>query len=430
MSSGSGTNAGDITANNANSTNTTAHDTHAYHASSHVEIDGSVFNGRTTFGTPLCFVIRWDIAYGWHLVGNTTENYFSRESKQVQTREDLEKLGGWSRRKGKFKFDWLLIPPATVATVDWSTLSPHLSFVDQDSHRSANLPLDQNAPEFPWITKDIDFMKWESDEKSQALWLSGPRDGMKEVSSQAIYNAKENAIQSNGCILYFFCATAGEARGSIATVFAHTLLHQIVCFSGAGDQITTAFLTSLLEGHSQRSLSGFEKDDPLDTTVKKILAVPDEDLHIALVKAIAIAKLENLSLIIDGINIAVPKGNVFVRNVSILVDYMIEARTTRFKALLTSPQHSDLRGLLGHLPSIEFDRERNGCLSVIPLSKQELISLEPRMSSFSSRTRRYTIWQDHPRAWRFARVVMAECRISQLGAIDDFETSIRRREAW
>jgi hypothetical protein len=262
-----------------------------------------------------------------------------------------------------------------VAKVKWSTLSSQLSFIDQDSHRSTNVPLDQNTPEFPWITKNIDFIKWESDEKLQALWLSGPRDHMKEVSSQVIYNAKENAIRSNGCVLYFFCATTREAQSSIATVFAHTLLHQIVCFSGAGDQITTAFLTSLLGGHIQRSLSDFKEDATLDTTVKKILAAPDNDLHTALVKAIAIAKLENLSLVIDGISILGPKDDVFVRNVSFLVDHMIDAGTTRFKALLTSPQHFELRGLLGHLPSIEFDQERNGCLSIIPITEQQLISL-------------------------------------------------------
>jgi hypothetical protein len=194
------------------------------------------------------------------------------------------------------------------------------------------------------------------------------------VSSQVIYNAKEKAIRSNGCVLYFFCTTAGETRRSIATVFAHTLLHQIVCFSGAGDQITTAFLMSLFEGHIQRSLSDFKKYDTLDTTVKKILAVPDEDLHIALVKAIAIAKLENLSLIIDEISIAVPKGDDFVRNISLLVRRMMDTRTTRFKALLTSPQHFELRGQLGHLPSIELDKERNGCVSIISVSEQVLTS--------------------------------------------------------
>jgi len=249
---------------------------------------------------------------------------------------------------------------AIVATeIDWPTLRGQLSIVDQDKHRCTIVPLDQKAPKFPWITKDMDFLKWESDEKFQALWLSGPRNCMKEVSSQVI--AKEKAFRPNGCVLYFFCAAAREARGSIATVFAHTLLHQIVCYSGAGDQaIPTAFLMSLLEGHIQRSLSRFGEDDDLETTVKNILDVPDEDLHIALVKAIAIAKLEDLSLTIDGINIAVSKGDTFVQNVSFLVDHMMDARTTRFKVLLTSSQHLELGGLLGHLPSIELDRERKG----------------------------------------------------------------------
>jgi len=262
-----------------------------------------------------------------------------------------------------------------VATkVDWSTLSRHLSFVDQDRHRSTNVPLDENSPGFPWITKNIDFIKWESDEKSRALWLSGPRDGMMGVASQVI--AKEKAIRSNGCVLYFFCATARGARSSIATIFAHTLLRQIVCFWGAEDQaITTAFLTALLERHIHRSLSDFKKDDTLDATVEKILDVPDDDLHATLLEAIAIAKLEDLSLIIDGISIATSKDDAFVRNVSFLVDHVMDARTTRFKALLTSPQHSELRGSLGHLPSIELDKERNGCASIIPVSEQVLTRL-------------------------------------------------------
>ena len=60
MSSGSGTNPGGITANSANSTNTTAHNTRAYNASKHYEFNGTVFEGLTTFSTPLCFVFRWN----------------------------------------------------------------------------------------------------------------------------------------------------------------------------------------------------------------------------------------------------------------------------------------------------------------------------------------------------------------------------------
>jgi hypothetical protein len=64
MSSGSGTNAADTTANSANSTNTAVHNTRTYEYSNLIEIDRSVFKGPTTFGTPLDFVFRWDIACG------------------------------------------------------------------------------------------------------------------------------------------------------------------------------------------------------------------------------------------------------------------------------------------------------------------------------------------------------------------------------
>jgi len=133
---------------------------------------------------------------------------------------------------------------------------------------------------------------------------------------------------------------------------------------------------SLLGGHIRRGLSGFKKDDTLDTTVKKILDVPDEDLHIALVKVIAVAKLEDFSLIINGISIDISRNVTFVRIVSLLVRRMMDARTTRFKALLTSPQGFELRGFLGQLPSIELDQERKGSAPyLLPVTKQELISL-------------------------------------------------------
>jgi len=70
MSSGSGTNPGDITANSANPTNTAdptntaALNTRTYNASKINEFHEPAFNAPTTFGTPLCIVFRWDIACG------------------------------------------------------------------------------------------------------------------------------------------------------------------------------------------------------------------------------------------------------------------------------------------------------------------------------------------------------------------------------
>ena len=64
MSSGSGTNHGDITADSASSTDTAALNPCTNNASKIYEFNKPVFNGPTTFGTPLYFVFRWDIACG------------------------------------------------------------------------------------------------------------------------------------------------------------------------------------------------------------------------------------------------------------------------------------------------------------------------------------------------------------------------------
>jgi len=64
MSSGSGSNLGDITANSAKSTNKVAHKTSTYNGSKVNEFNDTIFKGPTTFGTSLCFVFRWDIACG------------------------------------------------------------------------------------------------------------------------------------------------------------------------------------------------------------------------------------------------------------------------------------------------------------------------------------------------------------------------------
>jgi len=243
---------------------------------------------------------------------------------------------------------------------------PHLSVADQDKHRSTISPLDRNEPKYFWITRNIDFTQWESDENSQALWLSGPHDrGMKEVSSHIIEATKEKAIQPNSSVLYFFCSTATRAQGSIATVFAHTLLHQIVCSSSAdkAKSIATTFLRSLLGEHirQRRRLSRFKENDSLSTSVKTILDVPDNELHRALVEAIRTAEIQELSIIVDGVDITSPGGGVFVQNIYFLVKDML-VTDPKFNVILTSIQNADLQNTLGRLPctSIEYDKERKG----------------------------------------------------------------------
>jgi hypothetical protein len=188
---------------------------------------------------------------------------------------------------------------------------------------------------------------------------------MKEMSSHIIEATKDKAIQPNSSVLYFFCSTATTAQGSIATVFAHTLLHQIVCSSSAdkAKSIATTFLRSLLGEHirQRRRLSRFKENDSLSTSVKTILDVPDNDLHRALVEAIRTAEIQELSIIVDGVDITSPGGVVFVQNVYSLVKHMMDIiPKKKFHTLLTCSQNSDLYKTLGSLPCIEHDQERNG----------------------------------------------------------------------
>ena len=188
---------------------------------------------------------------------------------------------------------------------------------------------------------------------------------MKEVSSHIIEATKEKAIQPNSSVLYFFCSTATRAQGSIATVFAHTLLHQIVCSSSAdkAKSIATTFLRSLLGEHirQRRRLSRFKENDSLSTSVKTILDVPDNELHRALVEAIRTAEIQELSIIVDGVDITSPGGGVFVQNIYFLVKDML-VTDPKFNVILTSIQNADLQNTLGRLPctSIEYDKERKG----------------------------------------------------------------------
>jgi hypothetical protein len=262
---------------------------------------------------------------------------------------------------------WFLITDLAVlveSEIDWDILSRQLSVADQDKHRPTISLLDRNEPKYFWITKNIDFTQWESDENSQALWLSGPHNrGMKEVSSHIIRTTNENANQSNSSVLYFFCSTATMARGSIAAVFAHTLLRQIVCSSGAGKatSIAVTFLKSLLGEHiQQQRLSRFEENDTLSMTAEKILDVPDSELGRALVEAMRTAEIQKLSIIVDGIDITTQGGEVFVQNIYFLVMYMVT--NTKFKVVLTNIQNPDLQNTFGRLPCtcIEYDKERKG----------------------------------------------------------------------
>jgi hypothetical protein len=222
-----------------------------------------------------------------------------------------------------------------------------LSVVDQDKHRSTISPFDSNDPNYFWITRNIDFTQWESADNPRALFLSAPDGrGTTELCSHTIDLTKK---ESNCTVLYFFCSSAKQLWYS--TVLIHTVLCQIVCGSSDGNSnsIAASFLNTLIGGHIQRS-SDIREDDPLDETVRKILDAPDDELLEALVEVIKKAGIQELSIIVDGLqeNTGIASG---------LFEALRKA-TPKSTFLLTS-QHPLERTPYG-MTSIEYGKERKG----------------------------------------------------------------------
>jgi len=173
---------------------------------------------------------------------------------------------------------------------------------------------------------------------------------MEQICRHIIDLAKEKASGTNGSVLYFFRSSAKSRRSSI---LIHTLLHQVVCSSdGKANSIAAAFLSALVSGHFQRSQGpqrqDFREDDHLDDTVHKILSAPDNDLIEALAEAIKESGIQELSIIVDGLQ----------ENIVFSLFELIMEATPKSKVLLTT-QHP-----FGDIPHrvtyIEYDKERKG----------------------------------------------------------------------
>jgi len=208
-------------------------------------------------------------------------------------------------------------------------------------------PFDFNNPIFFWITRNIDFRKWESADTPRALFLSASDGhGMTEFCSHTIDLAKK---ESNCTVLYFFCTSAKQPRCS--TILIHTLLRQIVGGSSDGNSnsIAAVFLNTLIGGHIQRS-SDIREDDPLDETVRKILDAPDDELLDALMEAIGKAGIQEFSIIVDslGVNTGIASGL-----------FEVLRKATRKSTFLLTSQHP-LETTPYGMTYIEYDKERKG----------------------------------------------------------------------
>ncbi|KAF8543385.1 hypothetical protein BDD12DRAFT_802119 [Trichophaea hybrida] len=240
-----------------------------------------------------------------------------------------------------------------VQTISWDILSRHLSVIDQDKYRSRISPFDRNKPENFWISKNIDFAQWELADAPAVLLLCAQYGrGMTEVCSHIIHLTMEQAIRANGPVLYFFCSSAPKARR--LTSFTHTLLHQVVSGSSAGEanSIAAAFLSTMVDGCLRLGLPNFREDDPRDTILKRILNdAPDNEQVEALVEAIRKAGLRELSIIVDGL------WEGFAAQ---FIQLIMEG-TVEFKALFTT-QHNPPENIPYGMLCIEYDKERKECL--------------------------------------------------------------------
>jgi hypothetical protein len=188
---------------------------------------------------------------------------------------------------------------------------------------------------------------------------------MTEVCSHIIDIAQEKVSQTSRSVLYFFCSSPTEAELSmnpthtlfhpsantaLSTLLTHTLLHQVVCCSsdGKANSIAAAFLSTLVNAHLQWRSQDFQVNDPLDKTVEKILNAPDKELIKALAEAIKRAGIQELSIIVDGLQ----------EDIACWLFECISKATPKPEVLLTS------RHPFGQIPDgvmyIEYDKERKG----------------------------------------------------------------------
>jgi hypothetical protein len=252
---------------------------------------------------------------------------------------------------------------STINCVDLNQFLGLLSVVDQEEHKSTIPSLDCEQPNFFWVFRNIDFEQWLSASCSQVLWLSGPlRCSIHQISSYIV----DKTSETQHSVLYFFCSTASKEK-SIAVIFVHTLLYQIVCSSPLDKKLSVVrtFLHTLVEQVLKRDptsdpeLSLFKVEDSLDTTMKKILNGPIGELWDALQTILADEYKQELSIIIDGLDKVEHQKVEFIKGVCEFIKHLQERNLT-VKALLTSRPQAEIKEVLDGLPFIEYDKERKG----------------------------------------------------------------------
>ena len=210
----------------------------------------------------------------------------------------------------------------------------------------------------------MDFEQWLCANRSGVLWLSGPAEcRISDASSRVVDLVKERTSQAQHLVLYFFCSTA-SAESSIAITFVGTIIYQLACcLPWLKGKIITVFLGTIFRSirKRERLVSRFKPGDPTAVTVEKILNVSSCEYWSALRAVMDIVREQELSFIIDGLDKIQHKKDQFIRELCTFIEHIWE-RPPSTRVLLTSRPQAEIKGILGQLPSIEYDRERKGTI--------------------------------------------------------------------
>ena len=217
----------------------------------------------------------------------------------------------------------------------------------------------------------MDFERWQSTNGSEVLWLSGPAEcRISDASSRIVDLAKESYPEFQHSMMYFFCFTAPK-KVPIAITFVSTVVRQLIrCSPGLKQEITTIFLRTLLDtifGEEPLSNPGvprFNADDSAEVMVVKILKASSGAYWDALMAVMDIEQEKGLSLIIDGLDRIEDQKCEFIQRLLAFVEHLREKPSTS-RVLLTSRPQAEIKEILGQLPSIEYDRERKGSISLV-----------------------------------------------------------------
>lgn len=260
---------------------------------------------------------------------------------------------------------------STIDNVNLDRFLGMLSAVDQGKHKSTIPSLDCEQPKFYWVFRNMDFEEWRS-ASSQVLWLSGPPQcSIHQVSSYIVDLVKNKASETQHSVLYFFCSTASREK-SIAAVFVHTLLYQIVCCSPLDkrESVVRIFLRALVDAILRRKptsldlshLSHFRNEDSEDTAIETILNARVDELWDALKTILAETQKGELSIVIDGLDKVEHQKVEFIKGVREFITHL-QKRTIKFKALLTSRPQDEIKEVFDGLSYIEYNKERKGSVA-------------------------------------------------------------------